>query len=97
MTYNIEFVRRAERQLRSLSQDIQRRLDAAIQGLKENPRPPGCKKLTGVADLWRVRVGEYRIVYQIRERELLLSVVRVGITGKCTAELQNCCRRGAVI
>jgi mRNA interferase RelE/StbE len=78
VTYNIEFVRRAERQLRSLSQDIQRRLDAAIQGLKETPRPPGCKKLTGVADLWRVRVGEYRIVYQIRERELLLLVVKVG-------------------
>jgi mRNA interferase RelE/StbE len=64
--------------LRNLTADVQRRLDPALQALKQDPRPPGCKKLSGEESLWRIRVGDYRIVYQIRDNELLVLVLKMG-------------------
>ena len=49
----------------------------AIDRLAEHPRPPGSKKLTSL-DLYRIRVGVYRIVYEIHDRELIIAVVKVG-------------------
>jgi mRNA interferase RelE/StbE len=69
---------RAERDFRKLGPDVQKRLDPAIQALAENPRPPGCKKLDGEASLWRIRVGDYRIVYRVQDDQLLVLVVKVG-------------------
>lgn len=54
------------------------RLRVAIDGLAENPRPPGCVKLQGGDELFRVRVGDYRIVYQIQDAVLVVLVVQVG-------------------
>ena len=51
-----------------------RKLDA----LEENPRPFGVEKMAGPADLYRVRVGDWRIVYAIRDRELVVIVIRIG-------------------
>ncbi len=76
--YRIEFASRAQRMLRNLSADVQHRLDPAIQALRHDPRPPGCIKLSGEEFLWRIRVGNYRIVYQIQDNELLVLVVKVG-------------------
>jgi mRNA interferase RelE/StbE len=76
--YHLEFSSRAARAFRNLPADIQRRLDPAILALAENPRPPGCVKLSGEESLWRIRVGDYRIVYQIRDDVLLVLVVKVG-------------------
>lgn len=76
--YRIEFVRRAQRAFRNLPADIQRRLDPAILALANNPRPPGCVKLAGEESLWRIRVGDYRIVYQIQDDRLLVVVVKIG-------------------
>ena len=76
--YRIEFVRRAARTLRELPTDIQRRLDSPIRALANQPRPPGCIKLSGRESLWRIRVGDYRIVYQIQDDRLLVLVVKVG-------------------
>jgi hypothetical protein len=50
----------------------------ATAALGDNPRPPGCVKLAGADDLWRIRVGQYRVVYAIREAELLVLVARVA-------------------
>jgi len=50
----------------------------ALAVLRDDPRPPGCVKLTGADDLWRIRVGQYRVVYTIRDDELLVLVVRVA-------------------
>jgi len=61
--YRVEFSHRAARAFRNLPPDVQRRLDSTILALAENPRPPGCLKLSGEQSLWRVRVGDYRIVY----------------------------------
>lgn len=74
----IEFTSRAARAFRKLPLDVQRRLDPAILALAANPRPPGCVKLSGEDALWRIRVGDYRVVYQIRDDVLLVLVVNVG-------------------
>jgi mRNA interferase RelE/StbE len=63
---------------RNLPADVQRRLDPAIQGLAQDPRPSRCKKLSVQESVWRIRVGDYRIVYQIRDDELLVLVTNVG-------------------
>jgi mRNA interferase RelE/StbE len=76
--YQIEFASRAEPDFRKLPPDVQRRLDPAIQALAENPRPPGCVKLSGEEFVWRIRVGDYRIVYQVRDESLLVLLLKVG-------------------
>ena len=67
----------AEKQLDRLPANIRRRVVAALEDLRHDPRPPGCVKLTG-DDLWRIRVGVYRVVYQIRDVELIILVVRIA-------------------
>jgi mRNA interferase RelE/StbE len=51
---------------------------ASIVALASNPRPTGCVKLEGAESLWRVRVRDYRVVYQITDRQLLVTVVKIG-------------------
>jgi mRNA interferase RelE/StbE len=51
---------------------------AALVALAGNPRPPGCVKLAGAEDLWRIRVRQYRIIYQLLDDELLVVVVNIG-------------------
>ena len=54
------------------------RLAAALASLASEPRPPGVKKLSGKESLFRVRVGDYRIIYQVRDRELVVLVLKIG-------------------
>jgi len=54
-----------------------RRVVARMQGLSDQPRPPGCEKLTG-HDLFRVRQGHYRILYEIRDQDLTVTIFRIG-------------------
>ena len=69
----------AQRFLRKLRDtSLTARLVAAMRGLASLPRPPGCDKLTGPEDLYRIRVGDYRIVYQVRDEVLLVLVVKIG-------------------
>jgi mRNA interferase RelE/StbE len=58
--------------------DLYTRLRAAIDRLAHDPRPPRCLKLSGQESLHRVRVGDYRIIYQIRDSELLIVIVDIG-------------------
>jgi mRNA interferase RelE/StbE len=76
--YEIVLTRAAERGLGSLPKADLRRVDAKILGLAAAPRPPGAKKLEGVDNLYRIRSGDYRIVYQIEEARLAVVVVDVG-------------------
>ncbi len=78
MVYRLMIDRAAGKALDALDAGAYRRARAAIDGLITEPRPSGCKKLVGADDLWRVRVGDWRIVYAIRDRELLVLVVRVA-------------------
>jgi mRNA interferase RelE/StbE len=74
----IQFTPAAARQLERLDAPIRRRIGAAVDGLVENARPPGSKKLKGSEDLWRIRVGDYRVVYQIHDRRLIVVIVSLG-------------------
>ncbi|HSH61884.1 MAG TPA: type II toxin-antitoxin system RelE/ParE family toxin [Acidimicrobiales bacterium] len=76
--YRVEIARRAVRALAALPRREQQRVRAAIDLLADNPRPPGCTKLTGEDAAYRVRVGVYRIVYEVLDDLLLVHVVRVG-------------------
>jgi mRNA interferase RelE/StbE len=76
--YRLEFSPGAQRAFRKLTQDIQERIDPVILALGQNPRPPNCKKLSGKESLWRVRAGDYRIVYRVFDDRLLVLVLNVG-------------------
>ena len=78
MTYEVRLAPAAVRQLRKLDPPGRRRVQAAIDLLAEDPRPPGARQLVGGAGEWRVRTGDFRIIYDIRDGELLVLVVKVG-------------------
>lgn len=77
MIYSVGYTPAAERMLRKLPPSVQPQIHIAVESLAENPRPHDCKKLTG-SELWRIRVGSYRIVYQIEDDRLVVLVVKVG-------------------
>ena len=78
MTYQVRLAPAAVRQLRKLDPPGRRRVQAAIDLLAEDPRPPGARQLVGGAGEWRVRTGDFRIIYDIQNEELLVLVVKVG-------------------
>ena len=75
--YRVEIQSNALRELKRINRQDRQRILNVIDGLAENPRPAGSKKLTDRGD-WRIRVGAYRIVYRIQERRLLVLVIRIG-------------------
>ncbi len=76
--YDIYFKPSAERELRRLPEDQQRRLVAEVELLAFDPRPVGVVKMAGAENLWRIRVGRYRVVYEICDREVEILVLRIG-------------------
>ena len=75
--YRLLIERAAEKDIQKLPTTVHDRIIAAIQGLSISPRPPGCRKLAGLDDTWRIRVGDYRIVYDIADTVRVINVVRV--------------------
>ena len=78
MSYSVSLSPAAARQLRKFGPDVRRRIQAAIELLAENPRPPAASRLVGGAGEWRVRTGDYRVIYEIHDGELLVLVLRVA-------------------
>ncbi|CAN5759031.1 type II toxin-antitoxin system RelE/ParE family toxin [soil metagenome] len=76
--YQVEIARRAAKALAKLPRKEQLRIRAAIDLLAGNPRPPGCTAMAGEAHAYRVRVGDYRIVYEVFDDRLVVQVVRIG-------------------
>lgn len=76
--YTVEFTPAAARQLAKLERPAREAAAAVISLLADNPRPPGCRKLAGADDLWRLRFGRFRLVYRIEDARLLLLVVKIG-------------------
>ena len=76
--YDVRLARRAVRSLAHLQRQEQLRIRAAIDLLAENPRPPGCVALQGEHGVFRVRVGDFRILYEVLDGLLLVQVVRIG-------------------
>jgi mRNA interferase RelE/StbE len=79
--YQIQFTSAAHRQLISLPKQFAARIDGAIQRLANDPHPNGAEKLKGGKDLYRIRVGDYRVVYTIEDARLLIVIIRI-VTAK---------------
>jgi mRNA interferase RelE/StbE len=69
--------RGAEKDLNRLAPEAFQRIVESIRGLKNAPRPPGAKKLSGSPGGWRIRVGEYRVIYEIDDRSKCVRILRV--------------------
>ncbi|HRH39168.1 MAG TPA: type II toxin-antitoxin system RelE/ParE family toxin [Flavobacteriales bacterium] len=77
MSYTVELVRTASRELARVPAPYHDAIVRTLRALEKDPRPSGCKKLVGAVGLWRIRVGPYRIVYSIEDRIRLVKVERV--------------------
>ncbi|MCK4763017.1 MAG: type II toxin-antitoxin system RelE/ParE family toxin [Candidatus Aminicenantes bacterium] len=78
MTYKIEILPSAKRSLVALPKKIQKQIDRGILSLSENARPQGVKKLKKTGDLYRIRSGDYRVIYQIKDDILTILIIRIG-------------------
>ena len=78
MTYSVEFTAAAARQVKKLPRPARDRVLDAIDGLADSPRPHGAKKLVGEQTAWRIRIGDYRVIYDVFDAELTVSVVRAA-------------------
>ncbi len=74
--YEVQLVVTARREL--LPARTRVRVADTIRALAADPRPPGCKKLADNAAYYRVRVGDYRVLYEVRDREIVVLVIRIG-------------------
>jgi mRNA interferase RelE/StbE len=78
MAYRLLLRPAAQRDLGGLPRAILGRVEKAIERLRENPRPPGCRKLSGFENEWRVRVGDYRILYIVDSAQQEIRVARIA-------------------
>jgi mRNA interferase RelE/StbE len=76
-SYSLRIKRSAAKELEAVPLKDRRRIVTRIEGLRTEPRPPGCEKLSG-DDKYRIRQGNYRILYQIQDHALIVTVVRLG-------------------
>lgn len=77
-SFAIEYAPQALKELAKLDKTVARRVVKAINALGANPRPSGTRALVGYTNLWRIRVGDYRIVYTIRDSELVVLALRIA-------------------
>ena len=75
--YAITFARSARRELEKIDPSLARRILITIEELSNEPRPPGCRKLQGSTNLWRVRIGDYRVVYSVDDRHRVIDITAV--------------------
>jgi mRNA interferase RelE/StbE len=75
--YEVFLERRAERDLKKLSEEMFYRVIPQLKALSENPKPSGCRKITGSKNDLRIRIGDYRIIYEIDEKEKAVKVMRI--------------------
>jgi mRNA interferase RelE/StbE len=76
--YRVVLTPAAERQFEKLSHQAREMIAAALVALSGNPRPSECMKLAGAEDLWRIRLRQYRVIYQILDDQLIVTVVKIG-------------------
>ena len=76
--YEVYLERAAERDVKRLSASVFQRIISHIRALSEDPRPSGCRKITGSKSDWRIRIGEYRVIYEIDEKKKVVRVFRVS-------------------
>ncbi|MEN3000905.1 MAG: type II toxin-antitoxin system RelE/ParE family toxin [Armatimonadota bacterium] len=77
MSYTVQILPRAQRQLAKLPAEVYERVRDALRALAEEPRPHGCLKLTG-REGWRIRVGNYRVIYEIDDTNRTVTILDIG-------------------
>ena len=75
--YAVTFARSARRELETLDASIVRRVISRIEALAQEPRPPGSRKLQGEQNLWRIRIGDYRVIFSVDDRKQIVDLVRI--------------------
>ena len=75
--YQVEYSRSARKELERLPAAVVERIASAVRALKQNPRPRGCLKLQGEEAAYRIRVGDYRVVYEVNDEIRIVLVARV--------------------
>jgi mRNA interferase RelE/StbE len=81
MRYLVEIGKKAERELKSLRGSISLRVGERLMRLGANPRPPGCKKLRGTP-FYRIRIGDYRAIYTVVDKEQKVIILSIGHRGE---------------
>ena len=89
MPYTVRMSNRAAREFRKMDRRDQVRIAARIDQLAKRPRPDDVTKLAGVEDVYRIRSGDYRILYQIRDEEMLVIVARIAPRGQAYRRLKD--------
>ena len=77
-TYTVYIKSGAEKQLKDIHKNYQKRITEAILALGKNPRPDGVRKLAGLENHYRIRVGPSRVIFTIKDNELIVVVIRIG-------------------
>ena len=75
--YSIKILRKAAKELRKIDRQYQGRIAEAIDALERDPRPHGCKKMQGYESRYRIRVGDYRVIYDIEDEQVVVVVLRI--------------------
>ena len=78
MRYKLAVAAKVEKQLKRLPADWATRIRKQILLLADDPRPPGSKKIQGAHSIYRIRIGNYRVIYDVSDRELTVLIVKVG-------------------
>ena len=78
MSFELQISRRALKALAGIERRDQQRIRAVIELLAESPRPPACTALVGARNVYRIRVGDYRVVYEVHDDKLVVLVIAVG-------------------
>lgn len=78
MPYTVEFSTSALREFKALERAVQRRIAAHIDGLAINPFPPGARKLQGETAQFRIRIGDYRIIYRVDGKRVTVLILKIG-------------------
>jgi mRNA interferase RelE/StbE len=78
LRHEIQLAPAAVRQLKKLTPDVRRRIQGVLELLADDPRPPAATQLVGGSGEWRVRTGDYRVIYEIHEQRVLALVLRMG-------------------
>ena len=90
MTYRIVISRPAQRDLRGIrDREVRQRMASAIESLAENPRPQQAQRLRGAGEVWRIRVGDWRICYTVEADELIVLILIVGQRGDVYERLRR--------
>lgn len=78
MAYKVQFKKSAYKELKKLDKTSYKRIREAIDKLGQNPRPGSSTKLVGSSSLWRLKVGAYRVIYDIQDKKLVVIIIKVG-------------------